>query len=139
MIVALCVCLLLLMLAMVAHRHHPVREVEISIITGLAVGVPGVLLQKWVLRRQVTFYAEFYQLSYSERLRWRIVRRNFLYILPGMMSIYLPYFVLVYKGISPLPAACAVAGLYMTTYPEQKAIYLAAEARAEENDPDADR
>ncbi len=102
---------------------------------GLEVGLPMILVQKWIFRRTIPFYTEFMTTPFGRRRQGP----NFLYCLPSMLGSILFNMLSILMGSrmerlyyrAPVTGCGVVFVLMVLLYPEQKAIYQAAWARIE--------
>lgn len=112
------------------------KELHTAVLAGLAVGLPTIVIEKWVLRRYRGFYAEYWTTPYAERQSWRLKKTDLLCNLPVYLGILGIIALVGYLGI---PESLGVSVslsifvvLFVLLYPEHRAIWLAAKARVAE-------
>ena len=112
-------------------RGYPPRELGISLLCGLCMGLPIVLFEKWLLRRYKDSQVACAILPPAERhYQW-----TRLWSLPlAVVFLYGMQFMRYNLHVPRLPGASLVFILLILAYPEQKAIYQAAKARLREAD-----
>ena len=114
-------------------------DAERSIMLGFAVGLPGILAQKLVLRKTVDFYAAFYLTPVFDRVFGRQQGRNMLYVLPFQLTMMGFVVLRLAFGIRSDAGWGVIFVLSALCYPECKAIYRAAWAKIEEMRQEAAR
>jgi hypothetical protein len=127
--VVVCAVFGIVMLVIALPDVRSARELHLGLIAGIGIGLPAVLIEKWLLRRYRDFYAEFYTTPAEKRLSWRLQKTNLLCALPLWLAMLAD--VVLARGISAtaLIGVSIMCMLFILGYPEQKAIYRAAKAR----------
>jgi hypothetical protein len=101
----------------------------LSIILGIAIGVPCVLFYKRMLGRHVELLAGLHVMRPSQRARWSALRVTFPLALCSLMQMVIAGVICWYARIAIVPAVLASCVPYVLLYPEQSRIYDLARAK----------
>ena len=104
-------------------------HVWLSIILGLAIGLPCMLFYKRMLGRHVELLAGLHVMRSSQRVRWSALRVTFPLTLCSLMQMVIAGVVCWYARIAIVPAVLASCIPYALLYPEQARIYNLARAK----------
>lgn len=116
---------------------HSARELHVSLLVGFAVGLPTILIEKWVLRKYRDFSAELFTTPFAERPAWG--KKNLLCSLPILMGVCANIVISSCFRLSLQLGLDVMCILCILLYPEQKAIWLAAKARVAEMENESHR
>lgn len=107
----------------------PLRAPLASFALGIVVGLPGMLVEKRLLHSHIPFYADFFLMPVTARLRWPIVSSNMLVCLPIVVTPLLAMGIACTLRIAPLPSCFGTSIWFFVTYPEHKSIYEMVQSR----------
>lgn len=95
----------------------------LSFLIGLAIALPAMLVEKWLLKNHTKFYASFYLMPLSKRLRWDIQKTNLCCWLPIILAPMVAVGLTWFLNISVYQALLGSFALTFLTYPEKREIY----------------
>lgn len=101
----------------------------LSVIIGIAVGVPCILLCKRMFGMHVELLAGLHVMRPSQRVRWSALRVTFPLTLCTLMQMVIAGVICWYARITIVPAVLASCIPYALLYPEQARIYNLARAK----------
>lgn len=116
-------------LAVVRVIARSFSHVWLSVILGIAIGVPCVLFYKRMLGRHVELLAGLHVMRPSQLARWSVIRVTVPLTLCSMMQMVIAGVICWYGRITIVPAVLASCVPYVLLYPEQSRIYYLARAK----------
>src|SRR5437867_192717 len=82
----------------------PLRAPWISLGMGIGVGLPMMLIEKRMLKSNVSFYADFFMMPILSRLRWSVQTRNLLVSVPIIIGPMIAVGLCCVSRVAPWPA-----------------------------------
>lgn len=116
-------------LAVVRVIARSFSHVWLSVILGIAIGVPCMLFYKRIIGRHVELLAGLHVMRPSQRVRWSVLRVTFPLTLCSLMPMIVAGVICWYARIAIVPAVLASCIPYALLYPEQARIYNLARAK----------
>ena len=118
-------------LAVVRVIARSFSHVWLSVILGIAIGLPCMLFYKRVLGRHVELLAGLHVMRRSQSVRWSVLRVTLPLTLCSLMQMVIAGVICWYARITIVPAVLASCVQYALLYPEQSRIYDLARAKTQ--------
>lgn len=122
------VLILFILSLFIGHQDYSHLETMKSAVVGLCIGLPVNLLAKWILRRNIDFYADLFLTEIPARFS----KHNIACSLPSFVGVTALGAITDVEKLPMEPAYLIYMALVLLWYPEQKRIYLAAKDKLAE-------
>jgi hypothetical protein len=101
----------------------------VSLVIGIVLGLPSIVVEKRMLRTRVAFFSMFILSPLRQRIKWHNYRESLISASPFIIGPLIGICLALVLRVSPIPAFFGTGMWTFLTYPESKAIFEAAKAQ----------